>query len=120
LPRKLDLAAVDLDVAVAQRGQAVGLVFAGVLVVADAHHGRFQQVDDGGQHFFARQAGQRQRAVDFLADQRQGLAELDHAFVLDLVARLAPFGVVAVLLAPARVAPGGLQVAVGLRADPDI
>jgi hypothetical protein len=117
---ELDLAAVDLHVAVAQRGQAVGLVLARILVIPDAHHGRFEQVDDGRQHLLARQAGQAEGAVDFLADLRQRLAELDHALVLHLVAHLAPFGVVAVLLAPARVAPGGLQVAVGLRADPDL
>ena len=40
--------------------------------------------------------------------------------VLGLVAHLAPARVVAVLLAPARVAAGGLDVAVGVRADPDV
>jgi hypothetical protein len=80
----------------------------------------FQQVDDGRQHFFARQAGQFQCAVDFGADGGEGLAEVDHPLVLHLVAHGAPFRMVAVLLASARVASGGLQVAVGLRADPDV
>jgi hypothetical protein len=117
---ELDLAAVDADVAVAQRRQAEGFVGARVLLVPDPHHGRLQQVDDRRQHFFARQAGQFQGAVDFGADRGQRLAEVDHALVFRLVAHAAPFRMVAVLLASARVAARGLQVAVGLRADPDI
>jgi hypothetical protein len=58
---ELDLAAVDLHVAVAQRGQAERFIGARVFLVPDPHHGHFQQAHDGGQHLLARQAGQVQR-----------------------------------------------------------
>ncbi len=117
---ELHIAAVDFHVAVAQRRQAKRFVGARVFLVPDPHHRRFEQVDDRGQHFFARQAGQLEGAVDFVPDRRQRVAELEHAFVLHFIARCAPFWVIAVLLAPARIAPRRLQVAVGLRADPDV
>src|SRR5262249_54129831 len=55
-----------------------------------------------------------------MADTGQGLGEGDHALVLRFVADRAPAGVVEVLLAAAGVAAGGLQMAVGPRADPDL
>src|SRR6185312_11455083 len=51
---------------------------------------------------------------------RQGLPEGDHPRVLGAVALVAPARVITVLLAPARVPPGRLQVAVGVGADPDV
>jgi hypothetical protein len=95
-------------VVVAQGGQAEGAVLAGVLLVADADQGRFEQAHDGGQHLAARQAGPRQVPLDAGANCRQGQAEGDHAVVLDLVARLPPARVVAVLLAAAGILAGGL------------
>ena len=61
-----------------------------------------------------------QVALDALAQARQHLAELEHAAELGAVARLAVLRVVAVLLAAARVARRGLDVAVGIGADPHV
>src|SRR5207248_5189623 len=59
-------------------------------------------------------------ARDPPAQPGQGLGELDHAAVLVLVPDLAPAVVVAVLLAPARVPAGGLDVPTRTGADPDL
>ena len=95
------------------------MVFTGVGLVADADEGGFEEADDGGEDFFAREAGEGEVLVDALADGGEGGAEVEHVFVLGLVADFAPARVVAGLLAAAGVAAGGLQVAVGDGADPD-
>src|SRR4051794_39794375 len=112
--------AVDVHVLVAQGGEPKGVVLFGVLLVADPDEGRLQQLDDRGEHLLPPQAALRHVLLEPLADPGQGLAEGDHAAELGLVAHLPPFGVVAVLLAPAGVAPGRLQVAVRAGADPDV
>src|SRR6267154_1224641 len=81
------LRAPDLDMTLAQGGEAEGAVLARVLVVAHA---------DLGEDF----------------------AELEHAAEFRLVARLAVQGMVAILLAAARVARGRLDVPFGVRAYP--
>ena len=68
----------------------------------------------------ARADRQREVGLHALPDPRQRRAELEHALELAGVARQPPVGVIAVLLAAARVASGRLQVAVRLRADPDL
>ena len=122
LPRnwKRSFEPVHLDVAVAHGGEPERAVLARVLLVADADVRRVEEPDDGGEHALAAQVGPAQVAVDARADPRQHLAEGDGALVLGGVACLAPALVVAVLLAPASVAAGGLDVAVGDRADPDV
>ena len=57
-------------------------------------------------------------ARDACANARQRPAERFEAVELVVVALLAPLRVIAVLLAPACIAAGGLQVTVGQRADP--
>ena len=52
--------------------------------------------------------------------RRQRLREADHPVVLRFVAHLAPLRVIAILLAPARVAPGRLQVTARIGTDPDV
>ncbi len=115
-----DRAAVDLDVAVAHRGQAEALVVAGVLRVADADQRGLEQAHDGRQHLLARQAAAPEVGLDARADRRQRAAEHQHAVELVRVAHRAPAAVVAVLLAAAGVAPGRLEMALALRADPDV
>ena len=105
---------------VAHRRQAEGVVLAGVLIVADADEGCLEQLHDGGEHLFARHAGQREVFLHATADRGQRLGEGDRVAVLGFVADFAPLVVIAVLLAPAGVAADGLQVAVGDRADPDV
>ncbi len=114
-----DLRAVDLDVLVAQRGQAVAAVFLGVLLIPDADVRLLHEADDGGEHLFARKAGEAQVLLHALANQGQRLRELDHALILGFVADLAPPGMVAALLAAPGIAAGGLEMAVGDGADPD-
>ena len=62
----------------------------------------------------------RELALHALAHQRQRAREVDHRVELLLVAPLAPPVVVAVLLAPAGVDAGRLDVAHRVRADPDV
>ena len=52
-----DVRAVDFDVLVAHGGEAVGVVLAGVLFVADTDERGFHEADEGGEDLFARQAG---------------------------------------------------------------
>src|SRR3954452_10216319 len=112
--------AVDVHVLVAQGGEPKGVVLFGVLLVADPDEGRLQQLDDRGEHLLPPQAALRHVLLEPLADPGQGLAEGDTPPDLGLAAHLPPFGVVPVLLAPAGVAPGRLQVAVRAGADPDV
>src|SRR5690606_32921996 len=71
-------------------------------------------------HLLARQAGQGEIGTDPAAQLRQRASEGDDAVELVGVAQRAPVRVVAVLLAAARIASGGLQVATRRRADPDL
>ena len=70
--------------------------------------------------FFPWQPGQAEIARHLRADDRQRLSERQHVLVLVLVAHRPPAGVVAILFPAARVAAGGLDVAVRIGADPDI
>jgi hypothetical protein len=54
------------------------------------------------------------------AQSRQRLREVEHPLVLGALADLPEGRVVAVLLAALGVAPGGLQMAVRVRADPNV
>ena len=69
--------------------------------------------------------GARQRrgleiGVHALADRRQRARKVDHLAVLGLVSRARPLRMIAMLLPPARIAPGRLHMAVGARANPDV
>src|SRR6185295_16025770 len=75
---------------------------------------------DRREDLVTRQAGVLQVRRRSLADPRQGLGERDQTAVLDLVPHLAPFRVIAVLLAPAGVASRRLQMPTRVRANPDI
>src|SRR6185436_8387470 len=112
--------ALHSDLARAQRGKAKGIVGARVFLVAHANARGLEQPHDRGEHLVAGQTGQRQVLVDAATDARQRLGEGEHATVLGLVAYFAPAHVIAVLLAPARVAAGSLEVAIVARADPDL
>jgi hypothetical protein len=105
---------------VPQRRQAERTVLLRVFLVADADHRRLEQSHDGGHDLAPGEPAPRQVAIDLSSQSRQAAGELDRALVLVLVAHLPPVGVVAVLEPPARVAPRGLDVPVGARADPDV
>jgi hypothetical protein len=104
---------------VAQCRQAEAVVLFGVLLVADAHQSRLEQTYDGRQNRAAGEWLTPHVMVDTLANARQGAAELPHAVKLDLVARRAPIGMIAMLLAAAGVAPRGLQVPKRVERYPD-
>src|SRR6185503_13169592 len=111
-----DAGPVDLDVALAHGRQPEGLVLARVLVVPDADARLVEQADDRRHDAGLAQRAPRHVPVDLPPDPRKRLAEGDHAAVLDLVPHRAPARVVAVLLAPASVPAGGLEVPVRRRA----
>src|SRR6266566_6630804 len=115
-----DLGADDVNVPVAQGRQPVGAVLLSVLIIPDADSGIFQQADDGREHLRPRQVGSFEVAVRVFTDLRQRLGKGEHAVVLDRVADLAPARVVAILLSPARVTSGRLEVAAPVGTDPDV
>jgi hypothetical protein len=107
-------------VPVAQRGQAEGTVVARVGRVADAHQGLGHHRHHDRQYLLAREAGQAQVLAQAPTQPGQGRTELHDPVVLALAAGLDPARVVAVLLAPARIAAGGLQVTARVHADPHL
>ncbi len=112
----------ERDVARTQRRQTERSVLAGVLVVADADERGVEQPHDRRQHCGAFEVPTERRvevAPDAAANPRQRLAEGVHPVELRRVARATPVGVIPVLLATARVAPGRLQVPLRMRTDPD-
>jgi hypothetical protein len=111
---------LDLDVAVAQRGEAVRAVLAPVALVAHAHEVRSQQRTIAASTFSRGNPGQREIAVDCRANRGQAARELRQAMELVLVALRAPILVIAILLAAAHVAARRLQMALVVRADPDV
>ncbi len=112
--------AVDLRVLLTQRREAERLVVPRILLVADANERLLEQLHDGGKDLFARQAGAAHVGGRARANARQGLSERDQAAVFHFVAHLSPSRVITILLASARIAAGRLQVAVRIRADPNV
>jgi hypothetical protein len=110
----------DADVSVTHRGQPEGAVVASVLGVPDPDRGRLEEPDDGGHHLLPRQPRPGQVALDRGTDARERPTEADEPAVLRVVAHHPPARVITVLLPPARVTAGGLNVATRIRADPDI
>jgi hypothetical protein len=110
----------DVDVAVAQRRQAVVLVGADVFAVPHADQRALEQPHHRGDHLLAGEARARQVGLHPRAQSGQHAAEDEHPVVLRLVALGAPRRVVPVLAPPARVAANRLDVAVGVGADPHL
>ncbi len=110
----------DLDVLLEERRGAVGIVAAGVFLVADPDRRLVHQPDDPGGHPLPREGGAPQVPVDLPAELRERKAEGPHAPELRLTAQRGPGVGVPVLLAPRRIPTGGLEVAVGIGADPNL
>jgi len=108
----------QVQVTVAQRCQAVRLVLLRIGFIAHPHQRVGQQRDHHRQHLLARETAALEVAAQAPPQRWQRLAEGDGAVELAGVANGRPVGVVAVLFAPARVAAGGLQVAIGAGTDP--
>src|SRR5437763_517072 len=117
LELELDALAAHLDVAIAQRREAERVVLLRIAFVAHADACSLEQLHDRREHLRARQSCLLHVLLYALADVRQRLPELDHVLELVRVAPLAPALVVAILLAPARVAARGLQVSALVAAD---
>ena len=115
-----DLRAFDPRVAVAHRREPERPVQAGVLVVAHPDQGQLQEADHRGQDLLAWEAGPPQVGIASLSDGGERPRKPDHPIELRFVAAAAPSRVVAMLLPPPRIAPGGLDMAAGIRADPDV
>ncbi|GAV37054.1 hypothetical protein ROTAS13_04747 [Roseomonas sp. TAS13] len=115
-----DLAAVQPDMPVPQRGQAIGAVLRGIVLVADTDQRVLQQPRHGRQHLLPRQALARHVRRHPLPDLRQAGSELHHVPVFRRIPRFPPSGVVAVLLAAPLIPARGLEMPVRQRADPDV
>ena len=89
LERERHIRAVHLDMLVAHGGQAVALVFARVLSVADAYVRGLHDADDGGENLLFGQARKADVVCHALADARQGGGETRHALVLVFIASCA-------------------------------
>ena len=82
--------------------------------------GELEEAHDDGEDLLAGQARSCQVALDGFADARQPTSQLEDALVLTCIAPPPPFGVVAVLLATARIAAHSLEVPSRVGADPDV
>ena len=120
LEAQRQLTRVHLGMAVPERGEAVGAIALGILVIAYAQGRAVQQPDDGGHHGVQLRPARLEVARHRPTDGGQVAAKGAHAVELDLLALFLPLRVVAVLLAAPGVAARGLQVALGIGADPDI
>src|SRR5262249_60703256 len=74
----------------------------------------------GGQGPFAREAAEAHVVGQPWGDWLEKVGKCDGIFVFGAFAHLAEARVVAILLAAPGIAPGGLNMSVGKRADPDV
>lgn len=106
--------------AIAQGREAKALVFTPIGIVADADHRLVEKPDDRRNNLFAWQAAQGEVGFDALAQRGQAMAKRGEARKFRLVAAGGPVGMIAILLAPALVAAGRLNMSGRIGADPDI
>ena len=92
----------------------------GIFLVADADMLGVEQPDDRGEHGVAAELAPLEVLLDPPPQPRQRLAELEQAFVFRALALGAEIGVVAILLAAARIDAGRLEMAVGVGAEPGL
>ena len=117
---KFNLCAAHGGVAVFHRGQAVRFVVAGVFFVADADEADFEQAHDGSEDFFPAEAFAGEVTPELPPDAGQRAGKIRDPLKLGLVADFAPARVIEVLLATAFIPPGGLQMPVVQRTNPDV
>ena len=103
-----------------QRGETVGAVGPGVLLVADAEQGGVEQPHDNRQQALPCRPVAPELVLDHPTQAGEARPEGREIVELGRLALGAKVVVVAVLLAAPCVAPGGLEVPVGARGDPDI
>ena len=112
--------AVDRDVLVLERRQAVGVVGLRVFFIAHANRGALQQTNGGSQHLLSRHAAQRQIVVDPFPDRGEHRPKRCHAAEFRGVAHGPVVRMVAVLFAPASIASDRLQMPTLETTDPNV
>jgi hypothetical protein len=115
-----DTVAPHVHVAIAQGREAVRAVLTCVFAVPHTDERLLEELDGGCEHLLARQARPPQRLRRLAANSSKRPREADQPVVLGVVAHATPVGMIAVLLAPPRIAADGLQVPSRIVADPDI
>ena len=110
----------NLNVSIPQGGQAKRLIGAGVFCISNAYERGLEEAYHGSQDFFPRQPGARQIPIDLGAHPRQGVAIGNHAVILGGIAHRPPVRVIPILFAPFGITSGGLEVAIGARANPHV
>ena len=115
------LLVLDLNVFLANGGEAVGVIPLRVLFVADADEGKIKQAYDCCEDTFAVEGAVRVLEVrlNTSANLWEEMTELEHSEVVGVVLVLCPELVVTVLFATLGVVARGLQMAVTERTDPD-
>jgi hypothetical protein len=113
-------AALDLNVTVAQRGEAKRGIRPGVLVIANADESGLQQADHSGNNLLAWQAGPFQIVLYMFADNGQSFGKRKHPVELGFIPDLPVAGMIAVLATTPRINAGRLQMSVLEGADPDV
>src|SRR5262245_2566716 len=92
---EVHLLAANANMPVAKRRQAERIIALRILLVADADQALLEQLDDGGKHFFARQACAREIGARTRADLRQRSSKRREPLVLRFVPHATPLGVIA-------------------------
>src|SRR5690606_12519133 len=110
----------DLDMAVAQGGQAKALVFLGIAGIADADEGIVEEPDHRGGDMGQIGATAPEVRLDLFPYARQDPGKGQERAELGLAAVLGPARIIKILLAAAFVTTGSLKVAVGIRTNPDL
>jgi hypothetical protein len=110
----------ERDVPALERREPVAAVLLGVLLAADAEEAAVEQSHRAGENALARKTFASEVPCRSAADAGESPGELEHVVELLAVAAGAPPVVVAVLPPAGGVRADGLQVPVGVGADPDV
>src|SRR5262245_11753079 len=102
----------------AKGGQTVGAILLGILTVADTYQGFVEKADYRGQHLLSRRSAFAHILRNALSHAQQQPSELNDTRIFISVAHLPPIIVIAILLAPTRIAAGRLDMTIAIGADP--
>jgi hypothetical protein len=109
-----------LYVVLLDRREAEALVLFGVALGADPKEPEVEQPDCAREHSLPVDILPAQVSGHGAPHSGQGAREVEHLVELLLVSPRAPGFVVEILLATRRIDAGGLKMAIGQRADPDV
>ena len=108
------------DMPILEGRQAVGTVRMRVNPIPDPHCTDLEQADQNSQHAFTAQPRLPKISADLSTNRWQCATEGDHAIVLGPIALGSPTRMIPILFASTGVASRGLQMAIGVRGDPDL